>query len=189
MWSLWHAKMSVQRLLGYDSCSSALIVYWTGCANKNSPLEKKCCNSATVVRIWAKCSDFVHEYSRNLFCKFYWNGRDGSTEWWIKSIIIVTVSEVAIVTRGSTTARQRDTDDSRRRRVHVRTSTQLRTVVVRRTVVHLFAMQSPVTHPSSNRARCRATMLISNRCNCGLLLRLPCLCIVCYFITVVMFSL
>ena len=47
---------------------------------KNNPLEKKCCNSATVVRIRAKCSDFVHDYSRNLFCKFYSNGYDGSTD-------------------------------------------------------------------------------------------------------------
>jgi len=24
-----------------------------------------------VARIWAKLSDFVHEYSRNIFCEFY----------------------------------------------------------------------------------------------------------------------
>jgi len=50
-----------------------------GAPIKNNPLEK-CCNSATVVRIWAKLSDCVHEYSRNLFCEFYWNGWDGSTD-------------------------------------------------------------------------------------------------------------
>jgi len=33
-----------------------------------------------VVRIWAKLSDFVREYSRNICCEFYSNNRDGLTD-------------------------------------------------------------------------------------------------------------
>jgi len=43
-------------------------VYVQGAPMKNNPPEKKCCNSATVVRIWALLLDFVQEYSRHLSC-------------------------------------------------------------------------------------------------------------------------
>jgi len=33
-----------------------------------------------VVQIWAKLSDFVREYSRNICCEFYSNNRDNSTD-------------------------------------------------------------------------------------------------------------
>jgi len=46
---------------------------------KNNPLEK-CCISAIVVRIWAKLSDFVCEYSHNVFCKFYWSNQYSSSD-------------------------------------------------------------------------------------------------------------
>jgi len=42
----------------------------TGCANKKQSPRKKCCILAMIVRIWAKLSDFVFEYSHNIHCKF-----------------------------------------------------------------------------------------------------------------------
>jgi len=44
-----------------------------GVPTKNNLLEKMLYISTMVVRIWAKLSDFVCEYSHKIYCKFYWN--------------------------------------------------------------------------------------------------------------------
>ena len=46
------------------------VTHIQGAPIKNNPIEK-CYISATVVRIWAKLSDFVCEYSHNTQCKLY----------------------------------------------------------------------------------------------------------------------
>ena len=45
-----------------------------------SPLEKLLYFSNGIVQIWAKLSDFICDYSQNVFCKFYWSNWYGSTD-------------------------------------------------------------------------------------------------------------
>jgi len=62
----------------FGNCDE-LTVY-TGCANKKQSPRKKCYISATVVRIWAKLSDFVCEYSHNTQCKLDQNNWYSSSD-------------------------------------------------------------------------------------------------------------